>query len=824
MKKGIFITDRESRTENTSSSWDFKYMNNYGVTLEPGPGILTLKKEFRTNGKKVLRAVVRSTALGVYVPYLNGKVIGDDELRPGWTDYRSRVFENEYDITGLIQEKNVFVAEVSTGWWSGRISFGIYDYKPCAFCGEIEIEYSDGTSEITATDETWESTVCGPVLTAEIWDGEYFDARIPHASVAPEAHEWRKAIPFTDYTCKIVPSIGRPIGVSEILEPVSSTVHSGVADNGTTFGEIVVSRRAFGGECDTLKLSGSEAVIFDFGQNMVGRPELTVDSEPGTRIELFFAEMLNDSGDRSRGNDGPKGSMYIENYRMALSRNVFVTSGGRETFEIKHAFHGFRYIEVRCDRDIGIISLRGKVMRSLLDLTGTFTCDHPEVNALFSNITWGMKGNYLSIPTDCPQRDERLGWTGDTQIFCRTGSYLSDNCEFMRKWLGDMRDSQDGYDGSYCDVAPRVFKAVDPNAAWGDAGIIVPYNVWLMFGDTSIISEHFDSMERFMKFLERYELEGPAITYGDWLCYDVTDKRYVAVSYYAYDAKLMTLFARLLGKTDREKYYADLFRRIKDHWTERYVDGKRLTTDTQTGYILALAFGLVDGELRNSFIKRLSEKIEENDFTLSTGFLGTGMMGRTLSECGLDKYLYSLLLQTKDPSWLYSVRQGATTVWERWNSYTRDRGFGDVGMNSFNHYAYGSIAEWFFGGICGITPEEDAPGFAEFVLRPTPDERTDREIPEGQRRINSASAAYSSRHGDIVSGWVRYGDTVTYRFTVPEDSKATVKLICPDGKMILNGVELCGKDLDGYRREGERAVFELRQGSYTVIINDPIKA
>ncbi len=824
MEKGIFITDRESRTENKSSFWDSSYKNNYGLTLEPGPGILTLKKEFRTRNREIVRAVVRSTALGVYVMYLNGAEIGNDELKPGWTDYHSRVFENEYDVTELVRENNLFVAEVSGGWWSGRISFGVYGYKPCAFCGEIEIVYSDGTKEIVATDGTWDSTVCGPVLTAEIWEGEYFDARIPHASVTPEAHEWRKAIPFTDYSCRITPMIGQPVGVTGELEPVSSTVHSGVRDNGTTFGEIIVSRRKFGGECQTENLSRSEAVIFDFGQNMVGRPEITVISEPGTRIELFFAEMLNDSGDRSRGNDGPGGSMYIENYRTALSRNVFVTSGGLEKFEVRHTFHGFRYAEIRCDKDIRIISVRGKVIGSLLGESGTFSCDHPEVNALYSNIVWGMKGNYLSIPTDCPQRDERLGWTGDTQIFCRTGSYLCDNRDFMRKWLGDLRDSQEGFDGAYGDVAPRVLLGKEPNSAWGDAGIIVPYNIWLMYGDKTVISEHFESMERYMKFLERYGTEGAATAYGDWLCYDVTDKRFVSVSYYAYDAKLMALYSRLLGMPEKETYYLGLFRKIREHWTERYVEGDRLSADTQTGYILALAFGLVEGELKNAFITRLAEKIKENDYTLSTGFLGTGMMGRTLSECGLHKYLYSLLLQTKDPSWLYSVRQGATTVWERWNSYTRERGFGNVEMNSFNHYSYGAIAEWFYSGICGITPAEETPGFAGFLLRPTPDERTASEIPEGQRRINSACATYRSASGVITSGWTRYGDNVTYRFTVPKDTRATVGLICPDGKMIFNGADIEADELCGFRREGERAVFELGYGNYTVTINDPVKA
>lgn len=831
MKKARFITHPGLEGKTHIDPWRNMKFNSYEREMEPGEGLLTLLCEFAPEpGRAVEKVTLRATALGIFDVFINGTRVGheidgtptSDEYKPGWTDYRRRVFEYEYDVTSLCGERNRLVAEVSPGWWTGRISFGYYGFKPTAFAGEIEIEYADGENEIIASGEDWKASVCGPVMFADIWDGEYYDATVPEPSVAPEAHEWVSAIYFNDFTCEIVPLVGPAIRPRHelLLRPISAVTHKGTVPNGSEYGEINVLSKAVGDWCEQTRLEAGEAVILDMGQNMVGRPILMFRAPRGTKVCVYFAEMLNDSGEPSRGNDGPKGSMYIKNYRSALARLVYVASGnGIETYFPTHSFFGFRYLEIRADRDIDLLSVAGEVIGSDLCETGEFSCSDPEVNKLYSNIVWGMRGNYLSVPTDCPQRDERLGWTGDTQIFAGAAAYMGDIRSFMHKWLGDARDSQVGFEGGYCDVIPRVFgdKAHSGNAAWGDAGLVVPGILYEMYGDTDIIREHYDSMEYYMQFLEQYGLEGPNIAYGDWLNYDKTDNRYIAVSYYAYDAALMKKFSEILGKADRAEHYARLRESIVSHWREKYVEDGDLTIKTQTGYLLALAFDLVPESDRDVYIGKLKMKIVDNDYTLSTGFVGTGILNQTLEKVGLHSLCYSLLLQTRDPSWLYSVRQGATTVWERWNSYTLERGFGDVGMNSFNHYAYGAVAEWLYSGMCGIKPDPEMPGFEHFYLAPSPDMRTESELPEGQKRITSARAAFDSVAGRIESAWVAVGDRFEYSFVIPEECGATVSLISEKDTFKVNGIEFRLEQLSG-RRIGERIVFPLSEGAYTVVI------
>ncbi len=829
MKKARFITHPALEGKSHAHAWQNMKFNSYDRELEPGKGLLNLLCEFAPEpGRAIEKITLRATALGIFDIFVNGARVGHeidgiptaDEYKPGWTDYRRRVFEYEYDITSLCRENNRVVAEVSPGWWTGRISFGFYGYKQTAFAGEIEIDYADGESELISSGEDWKASICGPVMFADIWDGEYYDATVPEPSIAPEAHEWADAVYFNDYTCEIVPLVGPAIRPRHelLLRPISAVVHNGTIHDGSEYGELNVISKNVGDWCEQTRLEAGESIILDMGQNMVGRPILMFRAPRGTKIYVYFAEMLNDSGEGSRGNDGPKGSMYIKNYRSAMARLVYVASGnGIETYFPTHSFFGFRYLEIRAERDIDLLSVAGEVICSEFRETGDFSCSDPEVNRLYSNIVWGMRGNYFTAPTDCPQRDERLGWTGDTQIFAGAAAYLGDIRDFMHKWLGDARDSQEGFGGAYCDVIPRVFSGNNGNAAWGDAGLIVPNKLYEMYGDIDIIREHYDSMEYYMQFLEQYGLEGPNTAYGDWLNYDVTDKRYIAVSYYAYDASLMVKFSELLGKPERAEYYAELRERIISHWRMRYIENGDLTVNTQTGYLLALAFDLLPEADRAGYVKKLEKKIIDNDYTLSTGFVGTGILNQTLEKVSLHSLCYSLLLQTKDPSWLYSVRQGATTVWERWNSYTLERGFGDVGMNSFNHYAYGAVAEWLYSGMCGIKPDPQAPGFEHFFLAPTPDMRSENEIPEGQKRITTAHAAFDSVAGRIESAWVSIGERFEYSFIIPEESGATVSLISDKDEFKINGIDMKLSEMNG-RRIGDRIVFPLSEGAYTVVI------
>ena len=844
MKKGIFIKHPTKQNPSYEHAWKHRaYYNSKDIPLEPGEGIVLIRKDFspvlKTGSvkKDIAGVTLRAAALGMFDLFLNGERIGTnengttvyDELKPGWTDYRFRTFEFEYDVTGLVKKNNTFVALVSPGWWSGRISFGFYGFRPCGFCGEIEINYKDGTSEIIASDTDWQTSVGGPILTADIWNGEYYDSRIPHPAKEPDAHEWINAVAFNDFAegsdgaIALVPLADR-IRAKTALErrPLSATVHSGTVKNGSDFGKIKVISCKVGDGCEVTVLKKGQRIILDMGQNMVGKPEITIHAARGTKIECCFAEFLNDTGIESRGNDGPEGSMYMKNYRTALARAVYVASGKKsETYTPTHAFYGFRYVELNADANIRIFGVRGIVLGSEMKETASFECDNAEVNKLWSNVVWGMRGNYLSIPTDCPQRDERLGWTGDTQIFVGAGSYLANVDNFLSKWLTDASDSQRGFEGAYCDVIPRVFPGHNANAAWGDAGLVVPYRLWLMYNDTDIVARQYDSMEYYMQHLERYGLEGPNTAYGDWLNYDVTDKRYIAVCYYKHDADLMVKFSEILGKTDRAEYYRGLSDKIKAHFAEKYTTDGKLNSDmtTQTCYLLALAFNMLADESRAEAIKALEKKIKDNDCTLSTGFVGTGILNQTLSEVGLDGVAYSLLLCTRDPSWLYSVKQGATTVWERWNSYTLEKGFGNVGMNSFNHYAYGAVAEWLMASVAGIRPDAECPGFKHFILAPVPDSREDGEIPAGQDRIRFVKASFDSPEGLIKSEWEFIDGKPVYKFTVPAGTGATVTLpfkgLTAKSTVTLNGIKFVASKL-GTVSDGN-ITFEVTAGTYEVL-------
>ncbi|MBQ6826319.1 MAG: family 78 glycoside hydrolase catalytic domain [Clostridia bacterium] len=828
MKKALFITNNNYSEQSFPNPWGSGVFNNRNLKLEAREGILTFKKSFSLKDKTVKSVILRSTALGVYEMYLNGERIGRkvnqktvyDELKPGWTDYTKRVYEIEYDITDICQNANLFVAEVSTGWWSGRISFGYYGFKNCAFCGEFEITYKDGETQIIATDDSWETAICGPVMRADFYDGEYYDATIPHAYSAAD-YSFTKAAIFSDFKGEIKAHNGPYIRIKPELEriPVCATVYSGTIDNNTDFGEINIISQKVGIGCENCELRKGQSLTLDMGQNMVGRPRFKIKAPKGTRIEIFFAEMLNDSGEKNRGNDGPKGSIYIENYRSALSRLVYITSGeAEEEFSPLHTFYGFRYLEFNTDNDIQILSVKGEVIGSDLEEIGTFECSHANVNKLYSNVVWGMRSNYLSVPTDCPQRDERIGWTGDTQIFGRAASYMANTASFMHKWLADARDSQIGFGGAYADVIPRI---LTPNentdfqggAAWADAGLIVPYTVWLMYNDTDIVAEHYDSMEKYMKFLEQFGFEGPNDTWGDWLNYEVTDKKYISVCYYAYDALLMEKFSNILGKTDRALYYKSLKENIIAYWKNKYIKNGELIFNSQTACLLPLAFDMVEGKEKTNIINKLRLAIENNDYTLSTGFVGTGILCQTLAKVGLYDLCYNLLLQTKDPSWLYSVNQGATTVWERWNSYTKKSGFGDINMNSFNHYAYGAVAEWFYSGICGIMPLENSAGFSHFILAPTPDMRTF--LPDGQEKITFARASYNSVSGRIESEWKKCDWGFEYIFTIPSGQTAEIKLLSENDGFFINDVYYSNEELNA-KREENRIVFTLKSGKYVI--------
>ncbi len=836
MKKAKFIYNPEEICENYGTGWSHDN-NAFYKQQKPGKGLTVYMKRF--DAEDTGRVSVELTALGIFEAYINGIRIGEytengivyDELKPGWTDYYSRVFSFTYDITPFVKKKdNLLVIYVSKGWWGGRICHGIYQNRPTVFCGEITLSLANGEERLISTDTDWDTAIGGPVLAADIYDGEYYDARITPAYDDPAGFEWKKSALCEHELPKVVSPMGPPIRVRErlTLSPISATVYEGTVDNGSDFGKINVKKLTVGNGCEKTVLKAGETLILDLAQNHTGCPEITFKAKRGAHVMGHVAELLNDSGRLDRGNDGPEGSLYVANYRSARAKINYIASGnGVETYRPLHTFYGYRYLMIEADSEVEIISAKALVIGSDIKETGSMTTSNAEVNQLISNILWGQRSNYLSIPTDCPQRDERLGWTGDTQIFCGAGAYNGDILEFMRKWIVDLIDSQKFSDG-FCDVIPKAFgkavkvpdelNAIDKasgGAAWGDAAIVVPYKMWLMYGDKSILKTVYESLEKYMAMLEKFGMRGPVPRYGDWLNYDVTPKDYISICYYYYDAVLMKKISSLLGKKDRRDHYAALSEKIRNAYIEKYyVDGE-FTVRTQTGYLLPVYFGILVGDLRKKAIKELKKKIIDNDYTLSTGFVGTGCLCQALSTCGLDDLAYSLLLQTKDPSWLYSVRQGATTVWERRNSYTKATGFGDVGMNSFNHYAYGAVLEWMYSCMAGIAPNSVSGGFKRMTLRPTPDLR--RRIPKGQSRMTSCSASYDSYVGRIESAWDTVDGETVYKFVIPEGVKAKVCIIVNKGRrnVEINGVAF---DIDtlGAVFTGGRLTFELGAGKYTV--------
>lgn len=850
MKVARFIRDPLDKRPVFDHPWkQGHHFNNRKIHLPDFGGISVFLRSFECRAP-LRSATLRATALGIFDLFLNGKRVGIkdangktvcDELKPGWTDYRFRVFAFEYDVTSFLRsgEPNLFAAELSRGWWSGRISFGVYGFPVPAFCGEIELCYTDGTTELIASDESFRVTQQTPVRSADIWDGEYFDARIPNPIHGiPDGA--LPAVLYEGETPEITPHVGETIRVSRHLcrTPERAVQYCGKEENGSDFGKIHVLSESEETGCERRILRAGESLIFDMGQEMVGRPHFSIRAPRGTRLELYVAELLNDTGDASRGNDGPEGSPYLKNYRSALARLVYIASGDRtEEFAPTHTFYGFRYFEITANEDIELLSFEAEVLRSDLKETSRFECSNAEVNRLFSNILWGQRGNYLSVPTDCPQRDERLGWTGDTQVFCGAACYNMDTRGFLRKWLGDLRHSQIGADGAYSDIAPKVFIGHgEANAAWGDAGLIVPYRLYLMYGEdgVDIIDEHYASMEDYMRYLTQYGTKGPHRAYGDWLNYDVTDKTYISRVFYANDALLMVQFSEILAQRyagsnkeafyrTRAAHYAALRHELCTAFLADYFgDDLELTVKTQTAYLLALRFDLIPKQHRDRAVRRLKRLISENGMTLSTGFVGTGILCQTLQECGASEYAYSLLLQTRDPSWLYSIRQGATTIWERWNSYTKEKGFGDVNMNSFNHYAYGAVAEWMMSGMAGILPDPAQPGFSHFLLFPTPDTRSKQNgrLPDDQEPITFVRASYDSVKGKIESEWKCENGDFVYRVTVPSGTTAEFGILLdahPDycGTIVLNGIPHPEEALNAVEEKG-RLRFTLSEGSYTV--------
>lgn len=764
--------------------------------------------------KDIQSAKLTFTALGCVDAYLNGKRLGDDELKPGCVNFSKRTLYHTYDVSENIAEgKNRLLLVAATGWCYGRIMGGCYGESDPAVMACLTAETAQGRVNIT-TDESWSCTVGGQILTADIWDGEYRDGRLDSFEKISKADydisAWKPVDIFDGFEGEITPFVGPTVKIRKELsrKADSITVYNGTKDNGTDYGEINIFATP---DSFPVKLNKGKKIVVDLGQEIVGWSHIKVCGKAGTQVRLRYAEFLNDSGSQERGNDGAKGSVYTINLRSAIGKAYYILAGGRdEEYRSTFTFFGFRYVEISADEDVEILDYTAEVVGTDNKEIGHMETSDELVNKLISNIIWGQRGNYLSVPTDCPQRDERYGWTGDAQAFSMTAAYNADVLGFFKKWLQDVRDSQTP-DGAYTDIAPTSFCCSSFNAAaWGDAGIIIPYNLLRMYGDLSIVEEHYASMEKYIaQLIEKYGMSGPIPRYGDWLAYDFCKNEFISSAIFVRDLDMMIYMSKALGKIERAEHYANLRKDAFKYFEENFMENGKPAGKTQADKVLCLAFDFLDEDKAKEVADELCQQIKENGNRLSTGFVGTYNLCLALSKYGKDNMAYTLLMQRDEPSWLYSIDQGATTIWERWNSYTKAKGFGDVGMNSFNHYAYGSVQEWMYRYMAGIEPDED--GFRSFILQPRVDTRTGVELPQGQERMKWIRTSYNSAAGLIESAW-NNDDSFVYECSVPEGT--TAKLLLPKfgEKLIVNGTE---HSLTEYPDEKGCAVIMLGAGSYT---------
>ncbi|MFE9204419.1 family 78 glycoside hydrolase catalytic domain [Micromonospora sp. NPDC007230] len=739
-----------------------------------------LRRGFRVDGE-VARARVYATALGVYQLSLNGQRVGDHELAPGWTDYRKRVQYQTYDVTRqLRQGDNALGAMLGDGWYSGTIaSFGTDHYGSRPHLGaQLVIDYTDGRTETVRTDGSWRATP-GPFLLSDLIHGETYDARrLPAGWDRPGFDDagWSAAtVDAPGATGPIVAQVDPPVRVAQELPARALTQPT----PGTW--------------------------IFDLGQNMVGKVRLKVDGPAGTTVQIRHAEVLN-----------PDGTAYTANLRSARATDHYtLRGGGAEVYEPTFTFHGFRYVELTGypgtpDRS----TVTGLVMHTDGELTSEFETSNAMVNQLHSNITWGQRGNFLSIPTDTPARDERLGWTGDINVFAETATFNMESLTFLTKWLQDLRDAQSA-NGAYPDVAPRACCG-DGATGWADAGITVPYTLWQRYGDTRVIEEHYASMVRYAAWLQstssgnRRTNAGP---YLDWLNLDdPTPAGVIGTAYYAYSVRLLGEMAAAIGRDADAARYAALAKDIGKAFVDAYVsaDGT-VQGDSQTGYVLAIGMDLLPEPLRGKAADRLVDNVRRHDWHLSTGFLGTPDLLPALSDTGHLDVAYRLLLNDTYPSWGYEIAKGATTVWERWNSIMPDGSFGDVSMNSFNHYAYGAVGDWMYRTVAGIQPDAGNPGYTHLTFAPQPG-----------GGLTSARASYRSAQGVIGSDWNldARGD-LRLRVTVPANTTATVRIPAPGRHAVTEG----GRPADQadsvrfVRMDGGTAVYEIGSGAYSFAVD-----
>lgn len=769
-----------------------------------------LRTVFSTNRKRIKKALLSVTARGIYEIYLNGKAIGTDYFNPGASQYNKTLYYQTYDVTGnILKGKNALGARLGEGWWSGGSTYIVENWNYFgdrqSLLAQLTITYNDGTKqEIVTSPSSWKYSNDGPIRYSSFFQGEVYDARKEQTGWTLSSYDdksWKQAVEV----------------------PLKGTVSGDSGDRNTPRVDdysLFKIKAQYGPTIKVRKLLTAKSVkevrpgvfIYDMGQNMAGIPSITFRNlHSGTEIKMRFAEVTYPDMPAYKDN---KGMVMMENIRAAMAQDIYISKGGQEEQFTPHfTYHGYRYIEITgIPHAIPVEDVKGLVLSSVESLTSYYETSNPLVNRLWRNITWSTLANFMSLPTDCPQRNERLGWAGDISVFSPSATYLTNAKDFLRRYLQDMRDVQRS-DGRFADIAPQG--GGFGGMLWGSAGITIPWECYQQYGDKTLLEEHFPAMKRYMTYLKEKNIDAKTNLFiqeknvwnlGDWLApqNEQNDNTLLWEAYYIHDLDIMSKIAHILGKEKEADAYRSDYEMRKTFFQKTYIQegtGKTIFSkaspnregqlvDTQTSYVLPLVFHLWKDEaqrklLSDNLVKAISRPNKMDDgkiappYSLLTGFIGTAWIAQALSENNRSDIAYKLLTQVQYPSWLYPVTQGATTIWERLNSYTDKEGFGKNNrMNSFNHYSFGAVAAWMYNYSIGIQRNEKYPGFRHFIFAPEPD-------PTGN--LTYAKGYYDSKFGRISSSWKKEGNNIIYDFIVPSKTSATLYLPIKKGTLISDG-------------------------------------
>jgi alpha-L-rhamnosidase len=787
----------------SSEKWKAKWISpNVEEDISISTPCPFLRREFSIN-KEISQATIFVTSLGLYELRMNGKKVSNDLFTPGWTSYHHRLQYQAYDVTDIIQKgNNAIGAILADGWYRGYMVWqgnkNLYGDK-LAFLYQLNINYSDGTKGQFISDEDWKA-LTGPILKSDIYNGESYDARkeitgwdLPDFDDKKWSGVTKENIGYNTIT----QSEGVPVRITETIKPIEKII--------TPKGELV----------------------FDLGQNIVGWVKFKLKGTRGATITLNHAEVLDQDG-----------NFYTDNLREAKAEDSYTfKSDNYETWEPRFTFHGFRYIKITgYNGEISLNDIEGRVVHSDMAVTGDFECSDELINKLQKNIQWGLRGNFLDVPTDCPQRDERLGWTGDAQVFAPTACYNMDVASFYRKWMKDYIVDQKE-DGSVPWVVPNIVEDGGGTGwsdgfgatGWADAAVIIPWTVYQVYGDERILAEQYQSMKAWEDFMIKESGESYVFSsgfhFGDWLSFAeyytynynapdygyagaYTEKELIATAYFYYTTSLMEKIARILGKKDDANRFSEILPKIKHAFCHEFLTNSgRLTSNTQTAYVLALSFGLLPEETVKIGAKRLADDV--NYFGhLTTGFLGTPMICQALTDNGYADIAYKLLFNKRYPSWLYPVTMGATTIWERWDGIKPDGSFQTTGMNSFNHYAYGAVGDWLYSYVAGIKRNGDIPGYKSIVIKPYLNSQ-----------LKFVKAGFNSVYGRISINWSLNNNMANYAIEIPCNTKAIVHIPASKKDTIKeNGLSIDNhKDIKIIGDEKDSVVVEISSGNYNFI-------